>query len=119
MPSAILSAVPNTTSPSSQIKMCVELLFLYSILSTESVIVWGLVSQLKAYVEEWFTGNRITIVGVGELFDTLAAFSVKLVLRNLSTNFLLLAVEIIEGLLAVQFLYTVNDQELNSGKAWK
>ena len=47
---------------------------------------WGLVSQLKAYVEEWFTGNRITIVGVGELFDALAAFSVKLVLRNLSTN---------------------------------
>ena len=119
MPSAILSAVLNTTSPSSQIKMCVELLFLCSILSTESVIVWGLVSQLKAYVEEWFTGNRITIVGVGELFDTLAAFSVKLVLRNLSINFLLFAVEIIEGLLAVQFLYTVNDQELNGGKAWK
>ena len=118
MPSAILSAVPNTTSPSSQIKMCVEL-FLYSILGTDSVIVWGLVSQLKAYVEEWFTGSRITIVGVGELFDALAAFSVKLVLRNSSTNFLLLAVEIIEGLLAVQFLYTVNDQELNSKKAWK
>ena len=73
---------------------------------------WGLLSQLKAYVEEWFTGSRITIVGVGELF----AFSVP---RNLSTNLLLLAVEIIEGLLAVQFVYTVNDQKLNGGKARK
>ena len=77
MVSAILSTLPSTTFPSSQIKMCVEL-FLYSILSTESVIVWGLVSQLKGYVEEWFTGSRITIVGVGELFDALVAFSLSL-----------------------------------------
>ena len=62
-------------------------------------------------MQEWFTGNRITIVGVGELFDALAAFSVKLVLKNSSTNFLLFA--------RCPVLYTVNDQELNSGKAWK
>ena len=45
-------------------------------------------------MEEWFTGSRITIVGVGELFDVFAAFFVKLSPKNLSNNLLLLAVEI-------------------------
>ena len=48
-------------------------------------------------MEEWFTGSRIAIVGVGELYD---AFSVNLVPRNPSTNLLLLAVV---GLPIVQF----------------
>ena len=45
-------------------------------------------------MEERFTGSRIAIVGVGELYD---AFSVNLITSNLSTNLLLLAVEIIRG----------------------
>ena len=97
MASAILSTLPSTTFPSSQINMCVGYLYtLYS--SIEPFIVWGLVSQLKAYVEEWFTGSRIAIVGVGELYD---AFSVNLVPRNSSSNLLLLAIE--DGLPNVQF----------------
>lgn len=43
-------------------------------------------------MEEWFTGSRVAIVGVGELYD---AFSVNFVPNNPSTNLLLLAVEII------------------------
>ena len=91
---AILSTLPSTTFPSSQINMCVG--YLCTLFSKVTVL--GLVSQLKAYVEEWFTGSRIAIVGVGELYD---AFSVNLVPRNSSSNLLLLAIE--DGLPNVQF----------------
>ena len=56
-------------------------------------------------MEEWFTGSRIAIVGVGELYD---AFSINLVPRNPSTNLFLLAVEIIRGPSQCPVLYTVD-----------
>ena len=56
-------------------------------------------------MEEWFTGSRIAIVGVGELYD---AFSVNLIPRNPSSNLLLLAVEIIRWPSQCPVLYTVD-----------